>query len=72
MSVQQVPWSKETSFGLPVSVWRETIATHFPNGAWLPVHRETLEALRRFKTSNALPTWNSTLAALLERAGTPG
>jgi hypothetical protein len=72
MSVQQVPWSKESSFGLPVSVWRETIATHFPNGAWLPVQRDTLEALRRFKTGNALPTWNSALAALLERAGTPG
>jgi predicted phage gp36 major capsid-like protein len=46
------------------------MAAHFPNGAWLPVQRETLEALRRFKTGNALPTWNSTLTALLERAGT--
>ena len=70
LSVQQVPWSKESSFGLPVRVWRETMAAHFPNAAWLPVHRDTLEALRRFKSSNALPTWNSTLTALLERAGT--
>src|SRR5262249_12978954 len=36
LSVQQVPWSKETSFGLPVSVWRDTVDAHFPNRAWLP------------------------------------
>lgn len=71
LSVQQVPWSKECSFGLPVAVWRETIETHFPNSAWLPVQRETLDALRRFKSRNALPTWNSTLTALLARAEQP-
>lgn len=70
LSVQQVPWSKETSFGLPVSVWRETMDAHFPNSAWLTVHRDTLEALQRFKSRHALPTWDSTLNALLERAET--
>jgi hypothetical protein len=71
LSVQQVPWSKESSYGLPVKVWRETVDMHFPNGAWLPLHRDTLEALRRFKTSNALPTWDSTLTALLDRSSEP-
>ncbi|KAA2263403.1 hypothetical protein F0L68_10250 [Solihabitans fulvus] len=67
LNVQQVPWSKEASFGLPVSVWRETVDLHFPNRAWLSVHRETLDALQRFKSSNALTTWDSTLTALLDR-----
>lgn len=67
LAVQQIPWSKEASFPLPVSVWRETIDLHYPNTAWVPVRRETLDALQRFKSSNALPTWDSTLAALLER-----
>jgi hypothetical protein len=71
MRVQQVPWSKESSFPLPVKFWRETIDIHFPNSAWLPVHREMLESLRRFKTSNALPTWESVIEALLTKAESP-
>jgi len=67
LQVQQVPWSKESSFGLPVTVWRETVDLHFPNSAWLRVQRETLDALQRFKSRNALPSWDSTLAALLDR-----
>jgi hypothetical protein len=68
LSVQQVPWSKECSFGLPAAVWRETVDAHFPDSAWLPVHRDTLEAVQRFKSRNALPTWDSAVAALLEQA----
>jgi hypothetical protein len=64
--VQQVPWSKESTFPLPVPVWRETIDLHFPNSAWFQVRTETLAALQRFKTRNALPTWDSTINALLD------
>jgi Family of unknown function (DUF6084) len=71
LQVQQVPWSSETSYPLPVTVWRETVDAHFPNSAWLRVHRDTLDALQRYKSRNALPTWDSTLAALLTEAGDP-
>ncbi|HEY7486190.1 MAG TPA: DUF6084 family protein [Streptosporangiaceae bacterium] len=65
-AVQQVPWSKESTYPLPVSIWRETVDLHFPNSAWFQVQRETLEALRRYKTRNALPTWDSAINALLD------
>ena len=68
MSVQQVPWSKESSYGLPVSVWRELVDTHFPNSSWIRISRSTLDDLQRFKSLNALPTWDSTLEALLATA----
>ncbi len=68
MQVQQVSWSKEASYRLPVSVWREAIDAHFPNSAWIKMSRETLDELQRFKTRQALPTWDATLAALLARA----
>jgi hypothetical protein len=71
LQVQQVPWSSETSYPLPVTVWRETVDTHFPNSGWLRVHRDTLDALQRYKSRNALPTWDSTLAALLAEVGEP-
>jgi len=66
--VEQVPWSKEAAFRLPVSTWREAIDAHFPNSAWIKMSRQTLEDLQRFKSSRALPTWDMTLAALLARA----
>jgi hypothetical protein len=65
MSVQQIPWSKESAFPLPVSVWRETVDVHFPNSGWLRLSRHTLAALRAYKTSQALPTWDDTIATLL-------
>jgi hypothetical protein len=67
LQVQQVPWSKEAAVPVPVTVWRAAIDLHFPNSAWLRVHRDTLDALQQFKSEHALPTWDSTIAALLER-----
>jgi len=69
IQVQQVPWSKEASYRLPVAVWREAIDAHFPNSAWIKMSRQTMADLQRFKSAYALPTWDMTLAALLERAG---
>ena len=68
LQVQQVPWSKEAPFRLPVTVWREAIDAHFPNSAWIRMSLQTLDELQRFKTRHALPTWESALSALLARA----
>jgi Family of unknown function (DUF6084) len=65
LQVQQVPWSKEVSCLLPVSVWREAVDAHFPDRAWVTMSRQTLDELTRFKTRHALPTWDATLRALL-------
>jgi len=71
LRVEQVPWSKEISCGLPAKVWREAVDAHFPDSAWLTVSRDTLDELMRFKTRHALPTWDATLRALLAQAGRP-
>ena len=69
LRVQQVPWSKETTFRLPVSQWREAVDAHFPDTAWITMSRQTLDELGRFKSRNALPTWDATMLALLAQAG---
>jgi len=51
---------------MPVAVWREAINLHYPDSAWFQVRRDTMAALRRFKSRNALPTWDATITALLE------
>ena len=71
LAVQQVPWSKESQFRLPLSTWREAIDAHFPDSAWIKMSRSTLDELLKFKTRRALPTWDSTLSALLEHAADP-
>ena len=69
LQVQQVPWSKEISCGLPAKVWREAVDAHFPDTAWVTMRRDTLDELMRFKTRRALPTWDATMRALLTQAG---
>jgi hypothetical protein len=68
LQVQQVPWSKEATCRLPVSVWQEAVDVHFPNSGWITMSRQTLDDLQRFKTRRALPTWDATVSALLAEA----
>jgi hypothetical protein len=69
LRVQQVPWSKETTYRLPVQLWRQAVDAHFPDTAWITLSRPTLDELIRFKSRHALPTWDATVAALLAEAG---
>jgi hypothetical protein len=71
MTVDQVPWSAETQFRLPVSVWRDAIDAHYPGSAWIRISRQTLDELARFKNRYALPTWEATVQALLAQAADP-
>jgi hypothetical protein len=45
---------------------------YFPNSGWLRLRRETLDRLQRFKSSQAVPSWDQAFDVLLsaaERAG---
>jgi hypothetical protein len=67
----QVPWDKEATYRLPVSIWREMIDIYFPNSGWLMLHNDTVKALTRFKSREAVAGWDEVMAVLLERAGEP-
>lgn len=69
LQIQQVPWSSEARFRLPLSVWRDAIEAHFPGSAWIKMSRGTLDELLAFKSRRALPTWDATVTELLKRAG---
>ncbi|HEY3906194.1 MAG TPA: DUF6084 family protein [Streptosporangiaceae bacterium] len=68
LSIQQVPWSKEAHYRLPLTVWQEAIDAHFPDSAWIKMSRSTLDILLEFKSRAALPTWDATIATLLSLA----
>jgi hypothetical protein len=71
MSVTQVPWSKEASYRLPISVWREAIDAHFPNSSWIRLSSTAMDELLRYKMRKALPTWEAAVLALLDEAAEP-
>lgn len=71
LAIEQIPWHKETTYRLPVKVWREAMDVHFPNSTWLRINRETLDSLQRFKSRLTLPGWDETIEALLRQAGEP-
>lgn len=64
-SVTRVPWHKETTYGLPVVVWRSMMDRFFPNCGWLRLSTSMLDALRAFKNEHAFATWEQALTALL-------
>jgi hypothetical protein len=68
MTVTQVPWSKEASYRLPVSLWREAVDAHFPGTGWIRLSTATIDELLLFKNRMALPTWEATMRALLAAA----
>jgi hypothetical protein len=69
LTVLPVPWDLEASFGLPVAVWREAMDQHFPGSAWLRLGRDTFDALYRYRSDNALLTWDEAIRRLLKEAG---
>ncbi|WP_029111089.1 DUF6084 family protein [Mycobacterium sp. URHD0025] len=64
-AVQQVPWDREDHFELPVSVWQNLMAQHFPNTGWLRLRRDTLGQLTAYKTQRALLSYDEAIASLM-------
>jgi hypothetical protein len=69
LRVDPVPWHEEASYRLPVATWRAVMDLYFPNGGWVRVRRDTLDALQRYKATRALLGWDEVLAQLLKEAG---
>ncbi len=69
LSVQPVPWHKETQVRMPVSVWREAMDAHFPGQAWLRLSRTAYDDLATYRGRHGLVGWDDVVARLLREAG---
>jgi hypothetical protein len=67
-SIQQVPWDREDRYDMPVSVWRDLIAQHFPNTGWLRLGRDTVEALAGYRSAHGLLSHDDAIMSLLTGA----
>lgn len=70
LMTERIPWTKEARFRLPVAVWRDLIERHYPDGAWLCLRRDVFDRLYRYKAQRAVPTWETVIDELLEKATT--
>ncbi|MGO4613501.1 DUF6084 family protein [Nocardia sp. 2YAB30] len=66
-AIQQIPWDREDKFDMPISVWHDLMAAHFPNTGWLRLHRDTLDALAAYKSGHGLLGFDDTVTKLLAR-----
>lgn len=65
LQIAQIPWDREASYRLPVSVWKEMMDIYYPNSAWLSLHRDTFERLYDYKVRNGIPTWEQAIERAL-------
>jgi Family of unknown function (DUF6084) len=68
LQVAQIPWDKEATYRLPVSIFREAMDRHFPNSEWLMLQRDVFERLYAYRRRMGLTTWEQALERLLEAA----
>ena len=64
-AIQQIPWDREDKFDMPVSVWHDLVAAHFPNSGWVRLSRDTLEALAAYKSGHGMLGFDDAVTHLL-------
>jgi hypothetical protein len=64
-AVQQVPWDREDRYDMPVSVWRDVIAQHYPNTGWVRLGHDTVEALAAYRSKRGLLGFDDAITSLL-------
>jgi hypothetical protein len=66
LQIDQISWSKETTYRLPVRLWQEMMDQYYPNSAWLRIDRDVFDAIYRYKRDRGFTTWEKALLSLLE------
>ncbi|MFE3114734.1 DUF6084 family protein [Streptomyces niveus] len=66
--VRQVPWDCEARYQLPVAVWRQMIAAHFPNSGWIRLDHDVLARFADFRERRGLISWDETVTTVLADA----
>lgn len=66
LQIDQISWTKEASYRLPVSLWQSMMDQYYPQSAWLRLNRDMFEQLYRYKRQKGLATFEHALQDLLD------
>ncbi|HJT57464.1 MAG TPA: DUF6084 family protein [Ktedonobacteraceae bacterium] len=69
VQIEQISWSKEASYRLPVATWKAVIDNHFPNSTWIRMQKDIFDQLYQYKIRSGLLTWDDVLVRLLAASG---
>ena len=69
LQVAQIPWDREASYRLQVSVWKAMMDHYYPHTAVLSLRREVFDRLYEFKVQTGIATWEQVLERILDLAG---
>jgi hypothetical protein len=65
LQAEPISWNKECVYRMPSQLWRQMMDQHYPNSAWLYLHRDSFERLYAYKRRHGLATWEQTIERLL-------
>jgi hypothetical protein len=66
LQVEQISWNKECCYNMPLQAWHNMMNQHFPNSAWLYLHRGIFDRLCAYKRGQGFTSWDETIARLLD------
>jgi hypothetical protein len=66
LQIDQIAWTKESAFRLPVRVWCSMMDHYYPQTSWLCLRRDAFEQLYRYKRARGLPSFETALEELLD------
>lgn len=67
IQIEQIPWSKESAYRLPIAAWRAMMEDYYPQSMWLRLHRDAFEELDSYRRLRGFPTFEGALQSLLEK-----
>jgi hypothetical protein len=67
-AVAQVPWDQESSYDMPVRVWKDLVRQHYPNSGWVRLGHDTVTALTEYKSVRGMLDIDEAVTSLLAGA----
>lgn len=70
-SVEQLSWTYETQYRVPVQMWREVMDHYFGGTAWIRMSKDSASALHDYKSRGGFLTWDDVITSLLDAGQEP-
>jgi len=71
LQVQRISHEKECAWRMPVNAWQDLMDCHWPNTAWITLHRDVFDRLCDYKRRNGFQDWEQTVDRLLAETPEP-
>jgi hypothetical protein len=63
--VEQVPWDCDATYRMPINVWQQVMALHYPSTGWIRLDQDVLALLADYRARHGLISWEETVQQLL-------